>query len=57
MSQNNQKKTTHSKLDLFPKEDKVYTEKDKELQELMFNNKSANRKKKNKDYFKNKGKK
>ena len=49
------KRTTHSeKLDLFPIEDKIYGEKEKELQALMFENKSAMKRKKNKDYFKRK---
>lgn len=49
------KRTTHSeKLDLFPVEDKIYGDKEKELQALMFENKSALKKDKAKKYFKRK---
>jgi hypothetical protein len=58
MNSQDKKKIIHSeKLDLFPKQDEIYGEKQKELQELMFNNKSAMKRKKQKDYYKQKNKK
>ena len=41
----------------YKKPDEIFGEKEKALQQLMFNNKSANKKKKNKDYYKNKKRK
>jgi len=43
--------------EVFKKAEEVFGDKEKALQDLMFNNKSANKRKKNKDYYKNKKRK